>query len=135
MAYDFEKRLEQFRQSDLKDLETIKALLKEGLEFLREYRIVQARGDLGQKQRMGKLAAKLKEVLLEKTDQIEQVLGMSRLQIEEFLNQDQLFKEDELTFIEEANKELESIKARSANLSPNLGQKKGGSKMKSWMRP
>lgn len=134
MSYDFEKRLAEFQTIDLKDLESMRLLFQEAVEFLKEFKIVEMRGTFEQKQRMEFLAQKLKEVLLTQAERIENTLGMSDAEIEDFLDKEPSLDPEEILFIEEASKELTRL--GSKNLEKRVTPPpKGAKKIKNWIRP
>ncbi|NDE63779.1 MAG: hypothetical protein EB053_05435 [Chlamydiae bacterium] len=134
MSYDFEKRLKEFQTKDIQDLESMRLLFREAVEFLKEFKIVEARGTFEQRQRMEFLASKLKEVLLEQADRIETTLGMNDVEIQDFLGNEPLLDQEGILFIEEASKEL--IRLGSIPLKERVSPPpKGAKKIKNWIRP
>lgn len=112
----------------------MRLLFREAVEFLKEFKIVEARGTFEQRQRMEFLASKLKEVLLEQADRIETTLGMNDVEIQDFLGNEPLLDQEGILFIEEASKEL--IRLGSIPLKERVSPPpKGAKKIKNWIRP
>ncbi len=133
----FEERLGEIDLLEMKDLESLIPFFQDAIKFLHQYRIVQAKGDLAEKNRMQKTIFVLKELLLGSMERIEQRLKMDPDQLESYLERFEEFKVDEQEFLDLIRSERKKTfhKTQAQALDPVAKVKKGKTKVKNWMRP
>ncbi len=133
----FEERLGEIDLLEMKDLESLIPFFQDAIKFLHQYRIVQAKGDLAEKNRMQKTIFVLKELLLGSMERIEQRLKMDPDQLKSYLERFEEFKVDEQEFLDLIRSERKKTfhKTQAQALDPVAKVKKGKTKVKNWMRP
>jgi len=133
----FEDRLEEIDLLEIKDLDSLIPFFQDAMKFLNQYRIVQAKGDLAEKNRLQRTIFILKELLLDSMDRIEQRLKLDPDQLESYLDRFEDFKVDEQEFLDliraERKKTFHKTQAQALDLVAKV--KKGKTKVKNWMRP
>jgi AraC-like DNA-binding protein len=132
----FEDRLEEIDLLQLKDLDALIPFFQDALQFLHQYKVVQAKGDLAEKNRMQRVIALLKELLLQAMDTIEKKVGMSEGELNTYLDKYEQFSLNEQEFLDLIRKEKNKTFHKSkSQVDPIAKMKKGKTKVKNWMRP
>lgn len=136
MDSKFEDRLEEIDLLQLKDLDALIPFFQDALQFLHQYKVVQAKGDLAEKNRMQRVIALLKELLLQAMDTIEKKVGMSEGELNTYLDKYEQFSLNEQEFLDLIRKEKNKTFHKSkSQVDPVAKMKKGKTKVKNWMRP
>lgn len=136
MDSKFEDRLEEIDLLQLKDLDALIPFFQDALQFLHQYKVVQAKGDLAEKNRMQRVIALLKELLLQAMDTIEKKVGMSEGELNTYLDKYEQFSLKEQEFLDLIRKEKNKTFHKSkSQVDPVAKMKKGKTKVKNWMRP
>ncbi|MFZ4672879.1 hypothetical protein EB008_02420 [bacterium] len=136
MDSKFEDRLEEIDLLQLKDLDALIPFFQDALQFLHQYKVVQAKGDLAEKNRMQRVIALLKELLLQAMDTIEKKVGMSEGELNTYLDKYEQFSLNEQEFLDLIRKEKNKTFHKSkSQVDPIAKMKKGKTKVKNWMRP
>ena len=132
----FEDRIEEIDLLEIKDLETLTPFFQDGLKFLHQFKVIQAKGDFAEKQRLAKIISQFKEILLGSMDKIEERLKLSHEELESFMDNYENFKIPEQEYMDllraERNKTFYKTKTPQ---DPVAKMKKGKTKVKNWMRP
>jgi hypothetical protein len=132
----FEDRMDEIDLLEIKDLESLTPFFQDGLKFLHQFKVIQAKGDFAEKQRLAKIISQLKEILLGSMDQIEERLKLSREELEGYMDRYEEFKISEQEYMDllraERNKTFHKTKTPQ---DPVAKMKKGKAKVKNWVRP
>ena len=132
----FEDRIGELDLLELKDLDALIPFFQDALKFLHQYKVVQAKGDLVQKNRMHRVIALLKELLLNSMDRIEVRVKMSAEVLDSYIDRYEDFSVREQEFLDLIRKEKNKTFHKSkALVDPVAKMKKGKTKVKNWMRP
>ncbi len=136
MDTKFEDRIGEIDLLELKDVEALIPFFQDALKFLHQYKVVQAKGDLVQKNRMQRVIALLKELLLNSMDRIEARVKMPAEVLDSYMDKYENFSVKEQEFLDLVRKEKNKTFHKSnAQLDPVAKMKKGKTKVKNWMRP
>lgn len=136
MDTKFEDRIGEIDLLELKDVEALIPFFQDALKFLHQYKVVQAKGDLVQKNRMQRVIALLKELLLNSMDRIEARVKMPAEVLDSYMDKYENFSVKEQEFLDLVRKEKNKAFHKSnAQLDPVAKMKKGKTKVKNWMRP
>jgi hypothetical protein len=132
----FEDRMDEIDLLEIKDLESLTPFFQDGLKFLHQFKVIQAKGDLAEKLKLAKIISQLKEILLGSMDQIEERLKLSREELEGYMDRYEEFKISEQEYMDllraERNKTFHKTKTPQ---DPVAKMKKGKAKVKNWVRP
>ena len=132
----FEDRIHDLDLLQIKDLESLIPFFQDALKFLHQFKIIQAKGDLVAKNRMQKVIAQLKELLLGSMDRIEERVKLSSDAIESYFDKYDDFSVKEQEFLDLLRQERKkTFHKTKTNLDPVAKIKKGKTKVKNWMRP
>ena len=136
MDHRFEDRIDEIDLLEIMDLESLTPFFQDGLKFLHQFKVIQAKGDLVEKMRLAKIISQFKEILLGSMDKIEERLKLSREELGGYMDRYEEFKIPEQEYMDllraERNKTFHKTKAPQ---DPVAKMKKGKTKVKNWMRP
>ncbi|MBM3194603.1 MAG: hypothetical protein FJZ60_02440 [Chlamydiae bacterium] len=136
MDHRFEDRIDEIDLLEIKDLESLTPFFQDGLKFLHQFKVIQAKGDLVEKMRLAKIISQFKEILLGSMDKIEERLKLSREELGGYMDRYEEFKIPEQEYMDllraERNKTFHKTKTPQ---DPVAKMKKGKTKVKNWMRP
>jgi len=132
----FEDRIHDLDLLQIQDLDSLIPFFQDALKFLHQFKIIQAKGDLVEKNRMQKVIAQLKELLLGSMDRIEERVKLSSDAIESYFEKYDNFSLKEQEFLDLLRLERKkTFHKTKTNVDPVAKIKKGKTKVKNWMRP
>ncbi|MBM3196103.1 MAG: hypothetical protein FJZ62_05090 [Chlamydiae bacterium] len=132
----FEDRIHDLDLLQIHDLDSLIPFFQDALKFLHQFKIIQAKGDLVEKNRMQKVIAQLKELLLVSMDRIEERVKLSSDAIESYFEKYDNFSLKEQEFLDLLRLERKkTFHKTKTNVDPVAKIKKGKTKVKNWMRP
>lgn len=123
-----------------KKLDELKTLFQKAITFIDDYKAVKQKGDTVEKERLSKLAGKLKEQLIDEANRVALSSQMSKEQLEAFSNNSENFTKEQWEFLEMVRQLVkdkgkgEGVTKSSSKGSETAVTKKGRLKRQHWIK-